>query len=934
LEAPLSWRPQGNLISMVQQLPNKYVVAFMEKNGLKHYDFTLPAGMKVVDLSWNHDSQILCTTCYNEATNEYILLFWITQNYHWYLKQSFICSDKPLAVIWDSKRENRVKLALQNGSLHLLEFIWTVDHSGYSCSDDKSYVSVIDNERLLVTQFSAAVVPPPMAMWNLDLHSRISQVCYPLEHCQRSLAVISNTEIRIFSKDENANLTATKILRLPTEFHSKMLYSWVWTNENRFACLQSYSSGRTGLIVFNVSEETLTVHWTLTLAFPAIELMVAETKLIVGKTNGNYLEVSMLDQSLGTEKVVFPELCLEPVIFRDQLIGLSEVGRLYINSSHIASNITSFLVSYPFLIATTSLHTLLVLKFTDDNCEEISRRKLENGSKLVLTSGTFVVLQLPRGNLETIHPRALTFLSIGSLLDNQQYSEAVQLLRKNRILLDVCVDHDPDSFLKNVGTFVDQVDPQLLVILVSELSSKNVTSTTYSSFYDKARGVSDDKIDKVCSALLSEMEKPERSKDFTLAILSCLVKSKKMNEAIKLADSDQALQHLLFLVPVEKLYSYALEAYNLPAALKIAGKSQMDPKEYVPYLNTLREMDPHYMKFSIDKSLKKYSSALSHLASCGITREEECFAFINDHCLYREGLAIFGKNDERYKNARYFMANSFSRRGRLKKQDNYSKDEMTKLGESLYEQLMSAGSFKDAAQLSDLQLSDYDKCVESYTQAFMWDDALRVASTHNKDDLIDSKIKPRLTDYANCLLSDMTAKHETLLKYVDRIKIVRVEKANKPKFQEFGDDMSETSSVSTRSGTSHTSKSSKMTRKANRKLWSLKEGNPREEEALLSAMRELFLNAEKSIVEVKRVSGSLLYVEMDELAHRLQQKTKQWISCLQKSSPTIWPKDPNEEPTAAIDAMMRCAPEIHIPSNWELESVALSSSRAPAHVLT
>lgn len=36
-----------------------------------------------------------------------------------------------------------------------------------------------------------------------------------------------------------------------------------------------------------------------------------------------------------------------------------------------------------------------------------------------------------------------------------------------------------------------------------------------------------------------------------------------------------------------------------------------------------------------------------------------------------------------------------------------------------------------------------------------------------------------------------------------------------------------------------------MTRKASRKLWSLKEGNPREEEALLSALREMYLSAEK-----------------------------------------------------------------------------------------
>lgn len=73
----------------------------------------------------------------------------------------------------------------------------------------------------------------------------------------------------------------------------------------------------------------------------------------------------------------------------------------------------------------------------------------------------------------------------------------------------------------------------------------------------------------------------------------------------------------------------------------------MDPKEYVPYLNQLREMDADYMKFTIDKSLKKYPSALSHLANCGASKEEECFAFISDNCLFQQGLMVFEPNSDK-----------------------------------------------------------------------------------------------------------------------------------------------------------------------------------------------------------------------------------------------------------------------------------------------
>ena len=37
----LSWQPSGGLIATTQKLPNKYQVAFFEKNGLRHGEFAL-----------------------------------------------------------------------------------------------------------------------------------------------------------------------------------------------------------------------------------------------------------------------------------------------------------------------------------------------------------------------------------------------------------------------------------------------------------------------------------------------------------------------------------------------------------------------------------------------------------------------------------------------------------------------------------------------------------------------------------------------------------------------------------------------------------------------------------------------------------------------------------------------------------------------------
>lgn len=50
LESSLSWKPTGNLIASTRKLPNKHTVAFFEKNGLLHREFTLPFDKKKIQV--------------------------------------------------------------------------------------------------------------------------------------------------------------------------------------------------------------------------------------------------------------------------------------------------------------------------------------------------------------------------------------------------------------------------------------------------------------------------------------------------------------------------------------------------------------------------------------------------------------------------------------------------------------------------------------------------------------------------------------------------------------------------------------------------------------------------------------------------------------------------------------------------------------------
>jgi elongator complex protein 1 len=132
--------------------------------------------------------------------------------------------------------------------------------------------------------------------------------------------------------------------------------------------------------------------------------------------------------------------------------------------------------------------------------------------------------------------------------------------------------------------------------------------------------------------------------------------------------SDDALNYLFYIVDVYELFDVALGLYDFELVMLVAQKSQKvldkfyvkvfiivnlivflkDPKEYIPFLNDLRKLEPTYQKFTIDKHLKKYESALKHLKDCGAEHFDECMKFISDQKLHSSALKVFPSDHPLY----------------------------------------------------------------------------------------------------------------------------------------------------------------------------------------------------------------------------------------------------------------------------------------------
>lgn len=390
---------------------------------------------------------------------------------------------------------------------------------------------------------------------------------------------------------------------------------------------------------------------------------------------------------------------MEVIRIDDKHVVLCLGGRncLYVDGKEIANNITSFAVHTEFLLLTTLQHTLVSISLdgagfqkllTQDLTSEprdgadgekfvsgLSIRRVERGSKLITSvpKDTRTILQMPRGNLECIQPRALSLYVIGTFLNDLNYHAAFDLIRKQRINLNLIFDHNPELFVANVSKFIDDIkNPNWLSLFLTDLQEEDVTSTMYSSCYsnkktDHVVPSYESKVEHVCELLRSHMEARPDADRLLLPVLTSLVKKHEIKDleaalvkvkAIRKLESEtdakihssseEALKYLLYLVDVNTLFDIALGMYDFELVMVVAAKSQKDPKEYLPFLNNLKQMDDDYMRFSIDVHLKRYESALNHITKCE-DRFNECVALIVAQNLYSKALKLFNANSKQYR---------------------------------------------------------------------------------------------------------------------------------------------------------------------------------------------------------------------------------------------------------------------------------------------
>lgn len=1010
LEHNLSWKPQGSLIASTQRHIDKEEeengeeqvldLVFYERNGLRHGQFNTrlnPEIETIESLTWSSDSEILLFQLHDR------IQLWTTKNYHWYLKQELFAKDIIFAKFHPEKPLNFM-IGTPTG-IQIVDLTYKIVTGPTHLGNDSGMTLVTDGSTVKITPLSIANVPPPISFREFDINGNINDLA--ISKSNEKYAVLSSEGDIYFSE---LSLNDMKQGKTPQINHKISKDKYI-TDSNEVAKQIAFIKD---LFVAVAIDSPLGSRITLfevdDINNPFVnESVNTTTKTVLLKSRADFNTVIIefvdnrvveLDSTLDCKEIVkFPQLCRDiEISFKEdtqqyEAFGISRNGKLFCNENHVVSGVTSLKITESHLLFTTVQSKLcfihlnssqenyeIFLNLTNENIVDERIRQVERGSILINVMPTkySVVLEAPRGNLETICPRIMVLSAIRKFIKQKNYKDAFITCRTHRIDLDILHDYDPELFFNNVETFINQISKvEYLDLFVSCLHEEDATVTKYRETINDAAAAAgggitkeeeikregetlqpafrkkfhhikekvftnfnDSKVNRICEAILNVLLKPEYFDKYLQTILTAYACEKPANltQALtligKMDNQEQretAVTHLCFLQDVNKLYKTCLGLYDVKLTLVIAQQSQMDPKEYLPFLQNLHVQPELKRKFLIDDYLKNYELALKWLHEQGDEAHEEFDDYVVLHELYKPALKIYTYDKPRtnvimglfaehlretkqfgeagvifeylidLENALecYIMAKKWKQALSLVEKSADLLEKLSDTAEKLVETLTEDHKYSDAAEIEYQFLGNVEASIKLYCKQYWYDHAILLAEKSKKPELIESIVDVQINEGFGViaeLLADCKGQMNSQLK---RLRELRTKKQEDP-FSFYGtpDDLdtpdnlsvaaSETSttpSFFTRytgktAGTAKTGASrrtAKNKKREERKRAKGRKGTIYEEEYLIKSVGRLLERLDQTQSDALKLIEGLLRRHMKEQAYQIQ---KNWCELI------------------------------------------------------
>ena len=684
----ISWSSNHALIVIPQSTSGQSSVLtkliFFELNGLVRNEFVLSTedNVHVSHLSWSEDSELLAVTLKHDQS---FTQFWSRNNYTWMLKHTIEHNSPVVLQHWGNTHDKQLFTCTQKGIFSQCAWVWQI------CVDTHHFstMAFIDGQRLCLTPMQKALVPPPMAMTqqHIPATNRFTSAIEITFAPQGTLAILDSTfTLSLWSRpfvDENGEYMATPDNTMtPTAIHHLQEMDTRFIHARHLTFLNDH----TLVVVVNTQGEDAMAFLSLS---PTLHLSswvpLPDALTSLTSSDGDAVLFATATQGVFRIRIGRPQCVpfassppptptmgvIRSMIYHmGNLITLTSRGLLCVNTTQVSTHCSSMGCYESMLLfideSDTQMKFVLLQSSTSSHDTSLTfqsfhTRGVELGSSMVtcMANDIRTVLHMPRGNFEVIATRPCCLHYMATLLQSKSYHEAFQLLRRNRMDMNLLVDHDITQFITDIPLFLNQITcPTYLNMFITSL--KNTNSLAKYPWYADIisnhippipnNGEELSKCNLICTHIREILVKKD-SKKYISTIMTCYAQQTppKLQEALLYLKSSKdeslliaMLKHLLFLTKVDILFNVALKMYDLPLAKLIMTQSQQDPKEYLPFIQELQQENLLPMRqYKIDMRLKQYKLAITHLHQCGSSMEDACVALIVKHELFAHGIQYY-----------------------------------------------------------------------------------------------------------------------------------------------------------------------------------------------------------------------------------------------------------------------------------------------------
>lgn len=430
--------------------------------------------------------------------------------------------------------------------------------------------------------------------------------------------------------------------------------------------------------------------------------------------------------------------------------------------------------------------------------------------------------------------------------------------------------------------------------------------------------------------------------------------------------AEKAIEHICFLVDVNRLYENALGLYNLELALLVAQQSQRDPREYLPFVQNLHSLPEARRKFEIDDHLARRPKALAHLQT--LNSFTELCAYTTKHALYQDALRLYRYDPSSLRvltdlYASHLEANSCFREAGLAYESlqNYAKatscyrsagatcwqeclfaaqqqqspplsaDAFSELATALADALWEAKNYTAAATIHVEYLASVETAVKCLCKGYHFAEAMRLVSQRSRPDLLTTAVDVGIAEALGSTTEFLADCKAQLQAQLPRILELRQKAADDPLAFYEGDrtggaDLPDDVSVAASSristsaslftrytgkagsvgtvGTGVSRATSKNRRREEKKRARGRKGTVYEEEYLVNSVRRLIERVTAAKSEVERLVFALVRRNMAERARNAEALMADLIAFCEVAVAQVFPRQ-QEMDLSNTGGMMR-----------------------------